>query len=135
MENLMKYFVYIGLGPAWIKIYLLLLILGLLLVCFRYLPVPVHGYKIRKITGGIILIAAIAGFSTQIIRSKLPVAEKRQRLLYQLAQTNDKSLALYNEYVNEDEQLSRVDYLFVAQKIQRILHPHFRKPKDNDSSD
>lgn len=131
----MKYFVYIGLGPVWIKIYLLLLALGLFLICFRYLPVPVRGYKVRKIAGSSILIAAMAGFTTEMIQSKLPVAKERQRLLYQLAQTNDKSLALYHEYVNEAEQLARVDYLFVAQKIQRILHPHFRKPKDDDSAD
>lgn len=132
----MKYFVYIALGPVWIKIYLLLLLFGVLLICFRYIPVPIQGYKIRKIVGSTILIVAIGGFSAELAQGKLPVDQKRQRLLYQLAQTNDKSLLLYNEHVNDDEELTRINYLFVAQKIRRILHPHFRKPENhNDSSD
>ena len=121
----MRYLLYFVLGP-WSGQWTILafIVAWWFLLSYRLIQ-PIHGFKLRKIAGILLLASAFTSFAWTIQLGHAPISTKHLEELQQLEKNIPNGESILTRYAIED--LTEMDFFVLKRKIKRATHPHFRR--------
>lgn len=123
----MRYLLYFALGPWPGQWAIFSFIVGIWFLFFRRLVMPIHGFKLKKISGTLILISTLISLVWTVQLGNTTISSEHLQKLRQLEKNIPKEQSVLAHY--SIEKLTEADFFLLKRKIKRATHLHFQRHK------
>lgn len=125
----MNYLSYLIFGPYTGKLVLLCLLVGLVLFVYPGIILPIHGYKLKKIIGGLLVSCALITGSWLINKGLAPMTAQHRMMLIDQANKLPQKQKFEGLMRIQAQNLTEIDFVILRRSLHQMHHPHFQKKR------